>query len=272
MKNRIEIHIIAYNEHTMLPFTIAHYRRMFKDPMIVVHDNFSTDDTVQIAEKEGCIISRFATDGMNDNAQSRIKSQAAINATCEWVLCIDADEECFINDADLEELEVRGINIVEFDGWNIFDQVASPWDIKIPMGVPCVAYSKPVLLRTGVFNNVAFAAGAHSIILGPFPGKKENRSKGEYKLLHYKHWSCDYNINRSAELGARQSEDNLKHRHSFHFAFPRETHESYFNSNYEQRQIIVDKRIIYPEGFDVLDLRPNLGEVLIGHKKDFPNG
>ena len=240
---RIEIHIIAYNEHVMLPFTIAHYKRMFKDPMIVVHDNFSTDDTVEIAEKEGCIISRFATEGMNDNAQSRIKSIAATNATADWVLCIDADEACFINDEDLADLEKRGINMVEFDGWNIFDQVASPWDIKQPMGVPCSAYSKPVLLRTGVFNNVGFASGAHTVIVGPFPGKQENRSIGEYKLLHYKHWSCDYNVNRSAELGARQSQDNIVHRHSFHFQFPKDVHEDYFNSNYQQRVPITDKRI-----------------------------
>ena len=236
---KIEIHIIAYNEHIMLPFTIAHYKKMFKDPVIIVHDNNSTDNTVEIANAEGCIILPFTTEGMNDTIQSQIKSKCAMSSNADWVLCIDADELCFINSEDLEDLERRGINVVQFQGWNIFDQVKSPWDITIPMGVICTAYSKPVLLRTRTFNAINFAAGAHSVLLSP----AGNWSRDEYKLLHYKHWSCDWNLNRSTELAGRQSEDNKKRNHSFHFAFPKEMHESYFDANFAQRVPITDKRI-----------------------------
>lgn len=241
--SKIEIHIIAYNEHIMLPFTIAHYKRMFGDPLIVVHDNNSTDDTVAIAEREGCTVITFATDGMNDNIHAQIKSQAVMNAQADWVLVIDADEECMINTSDLIDLENRGIDAVEFEGWNIFDQVESPWDIKQPMGVLCTAYSKPVLIKSHTFQAIQFAAGAHSVIISPKEGQIVNWSKGEYKLLHYKHWSCDYNINRSAELGARQSEDNLVRKHSYHFAFPKSVHEEYFNANFAQRVQINDSRL-----------------------------
>jgi glycosyltransferase involved in cell wall biosynthesis len=220
----------------MLPFTIAHYKKMFKDPVIVIHDNNSNDDTVDIAKKEGAVVISFTTNGMNDTIQSQIKSEAAMNASADWVLCIDADEECFITENDLEELDKRGINIVQFDGWNIFDQVSSPWDIKIPMGCRSSGYSKPVLLRTKIFNNIEFAAGAHDVTLTP--NHKAVWSKNEYKLLHYKHWSCEWNINRSAELGSRQSSDNKAKGHSFHFSFSKNVHEDYFQQNYNQREII----------------------------------
>lgn len=246
-KSRIEIHIITYNEEIMLPFTIAHYKKMFGNPAIVLHDNNSTDNTVALAQ-ELCgdiplTLQYFSTEGMNDVIQSHIKSQAVINSNADWVLCIDADEECFINNNDLDELDKKGINIVQFDGWNIFDNVASPWDIKTPMGVPCASYSKPILLKTAVFSNVTFAPGAHSVIVKPFSDKQEKRSVADYKLLHYKHWSSSYNINRSIELGARQSQDNITKGHSFHFAFSKEVHENYFNSNFAERVIITDKRL-----------------------------
>lgn len=273
---KINIHIIAYNEEIMLPFTIAHYKRMFGDPRIIVHDNYSTDRTVEIATEHGCTVIPFKTEGMNDTIQSEIKSTAAmsdsITQSCDWVLCIDADEECFINSADLDDLEARGINAVQFQGWNIFDEVETPWNVKIPKGVLDIGYAKPVLLRTGVFERIRFAAGAHSISLKAKEGQKTNFSISEYKLLHFKHWSCDWNIRRSAELGARQSKDNLAKRHSFHFSLPKSTHEGYFNDNFNRREIIIDKRIQYGEGITYMDLGPeNGGEVIIVDTKHLDN-
>lgn len=235
--------MIAYNEQIMLPFTIAHYKKMFGDPKIIVHDNNSTDDTVKIAEREGATVIRFSTTGMNDTIQSQIKSQAAMNATADWVLCIDSDELCMVNSLDLDDLDARGINAVQFEGWNIFDKVNSPWEIEVPMGVPTIGYSKPVLLKTHEFDSIQFAAGAHTVIITPKEGKTVNWSRDEYKLLHYKHWSCDWNLKRSAELAARQSEDNISKKHSFHFAFPRETHESFFNNNFDTRVVIQDRHL-----------------------------
>lgn len=243
MSNKIEIHIITYNEQVMLPFTIKHYRKMFGDPKFIVHDNGSNDDTVMLAKLAGAEVVPFNTSGMNDTVHAQIKSQAAMSATSDWVLCIDADEECFVNDNDLYDLERRDINIVEFEGWNIFDQVERPENITEPKGVLCTAYSKPVLIKTGVFEHIGFAAGAHSVTVLPLAGKQANWSRGEFKLIHYKHWSCEWNIRRSAELGARQSKENIDRKHSYHFAFPESLHRDYFNANYSQRIPIIDERL-----------------------------
>lgn len=244
MQELIEIHIIAYNEQIMLPFTIAHYKKMFGKPKIVIHDNHSTDHTVTIAKANGCEVITFDTDGMNDTIQSVIKSQAAMNATAKWVLCIDCDEECLLNTEDLLALEERGINAVHFEGWDIFDSVESPWMVKVPMGCKSPGYYKPVLLRTGEFSNIVFGAGAHNLeILTPADGKQVNWSMHEYKLLHYKHWSSGYNIKRSAELAVRQSIENLQRGYSTHFALPENSHQQWFDDHDRSKEVIVDKLI-----------------------------
>jgi Glycosyl transferase family 2 len=241
---QIEIHIVTYNEQIMLPFTIAHYRKMFGDPIIVIHDNGSTDNTLLIAAQEKCQLIPFETKGMNDDVIAKIKTDAALNAVADWVLCIDADEECLINSNDLDELNNEGIQIVEFDGWNIFDEVSSPEEVLVPRGCKDKGYSKPVLLKTGVFKELMFAPGAHKMLkLTPASGNQIVWSKEKYKLLHYKHWSCEYNVTRSAELAARQSEANIAKRHSFHFAFPASAHREHFKKMFDKREIIVDKKL-----------------------------
>lgn len=244
MKNNIEINLITYNEEVMLPFTIAHYRRMFINPRFIIHDNGSTDNTIGIALREGCFVREFKTEGMNDTIQSQIKSKAVVESESNWVLVIDADEEILLTLEDLDDLDKRGINIVQFEGWNIFDNKLSPWEVNPPMGIQDGGYSKPILVKGGVFDIVEYAPGAHTINkLIPKEGEKVMWSKNEFKLLHYKHWSCEYNINRSKELGARQSADNLRNRHSFHFSFPENVHKDWYDKHFAIRQIIEDKRL-----------------------------
>jgi len=244
MQNKIEIHIIAYNEQIMLPFTINHYRKMFGNPKIVLHDNGSTDDTLMIAKLAGCEIVPFITDGMNDTIHRLIKSEVAKKATADWVLCIDCDEECFITTEDLLELEERGVNIVQFEGWDIFDTVNSPEEVLVPKGCRSPGYYKPVLLRPSEFSEIIFGAGAHNVeVLIPKEGKEVVWSKEEYKLLHYKHWSSDYNIRRSAELAVRQSSENLSKGYSGHFALPATSHQQWFDDHFKVSEIIKDKLI-----------------------------
>ena len=150
MDKKIEIHVITYNEQVMLPFTINHYRKMFGDDFrMVVHDNNSTDDTVMLAKLAGCEVIPFTTEGMNDTVHRHIKSDAVNNATADWCLVLDCDECCLVNIQDLVALENKGVNIVQFQGWDIFDTVDKPEDIEIPMGCQSPGYCKPVLVRTG---------------------------------------------------------------------------------------------------------------------------
>ena len=245
MQNLIEIHVITYNEEIMLPFTITHYRKMFDNPKFIIHDNGSTDDTLMLAKLAGCEIIPFITEGMNDTIQSKIKSEAAMNAKSKWVLCIDCDEECMINSKDLTELESRGINVVEFQGWDIFDNQDSPSKAALnPRGCQSPGYSKPVLLRTGCFSLIEYGEGAHRINqLVANTESKISWSNKEFNLFHYKHWSPIWHLNRSHELGKRQSTENIQRGHSTHFALPDTVHTDWFNTHYALSDYIKDSHI-----------------------------
>ena len=52
----ITIYTLAYNEALIIQFIIDFYRKRFPDCHIVVYDNKSTDNTVEIAKNNNCEI------------------------------------------------------------------------------------------------------------------------------------------------------------------------------------------------------------------------
>lgn len=255
----VTIVIITFNEEIMLPFTIDHYRKMFKNPKFVIWDNHSTDQTISIAEKEGCEINYFSTDGMNDTRQSEIKSRAAMECTTDWCICIDADELCFVTDYDL--LSTKS-NIIQFQGWDIFQNVQSPW-LALPEGCRSAGYSKPCCIKVNEFSTIKFAAGAHAIesIIAK-SGFTAKWSKDEFNLLHYKHWSPEWVVSRSAFLASRQSDENKKKGHSYHFAFSKEKHLEWWNEHYNLREVIQEPRLKLKE--EIVNLN-NDGSITINN-------
>jgi len=237
----IEINIIAHNEEVMLEYTINWYRKMFKNPKIVLWDNQSTDSTRSIAKRLNCHdIKEFMTSGMNDLAQSDMKNDAIRNCKSDWCLVIDADEECLITEEDLLNAD---FNMVQFQGWNIFNKVSSPWESNFE-GILDNGYSKTILIKTSEIKSATLSPGAHSISnIIPKEGFNLRYSIKKYKLVHMKHWSLEWNINRSKYLASRQSESNLKNKHSFHFAFSEDIHTNYFNDCYNRREPLIDKRL-----------------------------
>lgn len=236
----IEIHIITHNEQIMLPYTLNWYRRMFKNPKFFIWDNNSFDKTLEIARVNNCTINSFETSGMNDGMQSKIKSEAIRNCKATWCIVIDCDEELLINDADLLKTKA---NVIQLQGYNVFTHSNSPWESNLD-SIKDDGYSKTVCIKTSEIASVDLAPGAHSISnIIPKEGFEVVYSIKEFKLVHMKHWSLKYNIERSKYLASRQSEDNLKKRHSFHFAFSEEIHTNYFNECYNRREPLIDERL-----------------------------
>ena len=241
---KIEIHIITYNEEVMLPVTIAHYKRMFGDPIIVVHDNQSTDNTVQIALDNGCQVVTFVTNGLTDSAYIKIKSEAHLTANAEWCLCIDCDEHCYINTEDLEDLEKRNVNIVQFEGWDVFAEVSHPSLITELKGIRSPGENKPILIRVNQFSEYIVKPGAHGVDrIVAKEGVSVLWSKFAYKLLHMKHWNLQFIVDRHAEFGRRLSQENKKNGWGFHYNFSADIHTDYFNNGIKNAQPITDKRI-----------------------------
>lgn len=238
----IEIHIVTYNEEIMLPFTLQHYKKMFSNVTFVIHDNYSTDSTVQIATDAGCKIVQFKTDGLSDSAYVQIKSNAPLTSTADWCLCVDCDEHCYITDSDLIEIESKGVNIVRFEGWDIFANASSPGDIKEFIGHRTGGYDKPTLVKTGVFSKYLLKPGAHDLQqLEPIEGYTVNMLENIYKLIHMKHWNLDFIIKRQAEFGLRLSEENRRNGWGQQYTFNAKMHTDYFTNGINNGVLITDK-------------------------------
>jgi glycosyltransferase involved in cell wall biosynthesis len=238
MENLVEIHMIVHNEEVMLQFVIDHWKRMFRNPVIVVHDNESTDQSIDICLKNGCIVENFTTDGMNDTIHAQIKSDAVKNCKAKWCIVVDCDEVCLISEEDLLKTDC---NIFEMDGWEIFDNVVAPY-LSENKGISSPGYSKPVVVKVGDFELVQYAAGAHSIDkLVPKAEIEVKWNRKEFKLLHYKHWSLEYSLGRAHYLAKRQSVMNKSKKHSYHFGLSDDIHKSYFAERFKERVQITDK-------------------------------
>lgn len=234
---KVEIYVIAYNEEVMLPYFIKHYQTNFPGCKIIVYDNRSTDNTRRIANYYGCKIEDlFTGDKMNDFLHMFVKNHAWNESGADWVFCLDADEICDIKMSDLVKLDKQGINLVKFQGFEMFGDTYNPELCK--EGCYSPGYSKPVLFKRECFQEIRFTPGAHSCDPVMNNGFGLNISDEQFYLFHHKWWNWHYGIGRARLLAARQSEDNIKNGHSIHFAFPEEVHRKYYEDGMENKIII----------------------------------
>ena len=84
--NRLAVTFITKNEERNLPRAMVSLKGLADE--IIVADSGSTDRTLQIATEAGARIFARAWSGFADQ-----RNFAAEQATCEWILALDADEE-----------------------------------------------------------------------------------------------------------------------------------------------------------------------------------
>lgn len=204
---------IAYNEELMLPYFIAHYRKNFPNCKIIVYDNFSTDNTVKIAQEHGCHVIQYDTgDKLSDATYLHIKNEQW--KMCEgWVIVADVDELCDITSEDLFNETQAGTSIIRFDGYNMVNL----WDnLKvedITHGVRAPSYDKLYCFDANKIGAMNYGAGAHSAT----PVGKGSMSEKVYRCRHYKYLNIDYMIARHKAYGERLSDDNLKKGYGTHY-------------------------------------------------------
>ena len=89
----VTVHIITYNEEVMIGFCIEHYRKKFPNCIIKIYDNYSTDNTVAIAEGYGCEISNYNSyDKFDEQTLIKLKDTCWKNSETDWVVVCDCDE------------------------------------------------------------------------------------------------------------------------------------------------------------------------------------
>lgn len=121
LKNDIHIFIFCYNERILLPQTIKHYRDRLPNSNIFILDNYSTDDSIQIAKTfRNVEIVMFDTKNItNEYIFTDLKNNCWKSVNSGWIIVVDMDEWLCIDEAMLEYELKKGTSILLTQGYNI---------------------------------------------------------------------------------------------------------------------------------------------------------
>lgn len=210
----VTIHVITYNEEILIEFFINHYRKNFPNCIIKLYDNYSTDNTVNIAKKYGCEINYYdSNDKLSDSKFLEIKNHCWKNSTTDWVIVCDCDELININHIDLIKEQNNGTTIIKFDGYTLINYENDIQLKNIKYGFKDEIYSKSVLFNSKKIKEVNYSPGCHTC----HPIGEVKWSLLNYKLLHYKFLNVNYTISRYKLFAERLSDENLQKRWSIHY-------------------------------------------------------
>jgi len=219
----VEAFIICFNEAETIHLTINHYRQ-FCD-RITIYDNFSNDNTREIAEGLGCIVKPFGIAGvLDDKEYLKVKNNCWKGSDADLVIVCDADE-IFIPTTAWN----TDVTIYKTSGWNIFsnDVPRENW-LEITTGVPDCNYSKLVCFNPKEIKEINYVYGCHLAN----PKGNIQYSHNESPLFHYKHIGGAKRVaDRHALYAQRMSENNKRWKLGYQYLEPREQTIKYFNEN-----------------------------------------
>lgn len=198
----VEAHIIAWNESETIHLTIKHYQKFCSK--IIIYDNFSDDNTREIAEAIGCEVKLFGVKGvLSDVEYTKIKNNCWKGSTADWVIVCDADEIL-----DFRLPTDQTCTILKTFGWNVFheDVPRETW-LEIKTGFHDPNYSKYVCFRPSKIKEINYVHGCHVAK----PIGNVIFSEIIIPLFHYRNvGGPDRLIKRHAMYRPRMSQHNLK--------------------------------------------------------------
>lgn len=165
----MHIFIVCYNEAIMIPHTVHHYRSRFPDCKITIFDNYSTDNSVEIAKSLGCEVIPWDTENQIDDYRLINLKNTAWKDTNDWVIICDMDEWLCINGDELNAEESSGVTIIRVKGYNI---IANSNSIELndvnlqdlSMGIYNPYESKNICFDARKITDMNFSLGAHQCL------------------------------------------------------------------------------------------------------------
>jgi len=221
---KIHVHILAWNESRILPFTLDYYSIFCEK--IFVYDNMSNDSSDDIYKQYSKVevIKWDSGNEINDMNYIQIKSNAykEKSRNCDWVIVCDCDEFLYHENLidKLEEYKSYGITVPKIDGHDMVSEIFPEYDGKLltdKIKIGSQTYD-PMCKRIIFcpFLDMNYGIGAHNFNCAYGVESKE----AELKLLHYKFLGKDYVNERYKMLANRVSEFNKQRGLAVHYFNP----------------------------------------------------
>jgi hypothetical protein len=224
----VTIHTLTYNEELMVEFFVKHYRELFPNCIIKIYDNYSTDNTVNIAKDLGCEIFYYESNNtLSDSKFLEIKNNCWKNSSTDWVIVCDCDELIQINNEELINEQNNGTTLFKFKGYHIMNTEDELNLNDLKFGFSDTMYDKILLFNKSKINDINYDPGCHSAT----PNGDVVYSKNEYNLLHYKYLGINHTINRYELFAKRLSDENLKSGWSIHYLKKENEIKEYYKNN-----------------------------------------
>lgn len=194
----VEVHLVAFNEETILPYTLRHYKTFAS--RIVVHDGGSTDRTKEICAEYGAEVADWDTAGkINDELLRILKETCWAGTEADWVIVADADELIYFPSgaaASLRYYTTLNLSVVRCLGFEMesptMPTTAGQIYEEVNHGAPDDRwYGKPALLCPKRIKSIHYVHGAHGCEVTLRNDRKLSNPPAPRKhapfLLHYKH-------------------------------------------------------------------------------------
>jgi glycosyltransferase involved in cell wall biosynthesis len=177
----IEIFTVIKNGEYILPLYLKHYKEAFPGCNIVIFDNNSTDQSVELCQAAGCVVANFPK--FTVEIEQQFKNSVWKKSLAKWVVICDQDELLQITSADLEALP-ENVNVIKFKGYNMIDVDNKKDPALFTHGSHSETYDKCCMFKPSL-KEINFSPGSH--FANPIPNAMF--SKYQFNLLHYnKSW------------------------------------------------------------------------------------
>jgi hypothetical protein len=223
----ITIHQICFNEIVILEFAFNFYKSRFPNAKFVLHDNGSTDGSVELAQKLGYEIIPFDTGNqMDDATMMNLKNNCWRDDTTDWVLVADMDELIDINETKLLWQKSLGANIITTYGYNMVNTTNELKLENITSGFrDDTLYDKSLIFNKKFVHNIDWAVGSHTCTPN---GENIFFSTDRFTLLHYKYLGEDYIVDRYKCFRDRLCENNRRNNWSYHYQIEEQELRNFF--------------------------------------------
>lgn len=208
---------LAFNEATLIPYWVAHYRQ-FCERVIVYVDTDTNDGTGVLASKAGATVRFHNTGGKLDDfgfvrfAEDRYPEA---RGKAEWVVWVDADELLYHPRIGhrLDELRAQGVTLPRVAGYQMVADAPPSGKGRLTQlvrrGLPATEYGKPCVFDPAL--EVRWSPGKHDASVTGQAIRDDGSDP--LKLLHYRWFGEAWHLARNARNYARIDEANRAAQH-----------------------------------------------------------